>query len=268
MLASVRKAAVAGTFYPGSAEKLKEAVRRLLAEAAGTSEAALPVPKALIVPHAGYIYSGPIAASAYSTLAPARGRIRRVVILGPSHRVYVRGLAFPQDTEFETPLGRLTVSEEARRTLGDYAQVSVADEAHRREHSLEVQLPFLQALFDRVEIVPLAVGEAPANEIAEVLGALWGADDTIILISSDLSHYLPYDEAVKKDRAAVDNILVLEPLGYDGACGAAPINGLLAAARRRGLSARLLDLRNSGDTEGDKSRVVGYAAVAFQEKGR
>lgn len=260
-----RPPAVAGSFYPGQGEALGREVGALLA-AAATDEASGPVPKALVVPHAGYIYSGPIAAAAYARLAPWRARLRRVVLLGPVHRVPVRGLALPGAAAFATPLGEVAIDQEAVAALAGLPQVVVSPAAHAHEHSLEVQLPFLQSVLADFRLVPLAVGDATPEEVAEVLERLWGGPETLILVSSDLSHYLPYREAQAVDRETVDRILTLDgPLIHHQACGGTPINGLLLAARRHGLRPRLLDLRNSGDTAGDRSRVVGYAAIAFHE---
>jgi MEMO1 family protein len=259
---SVRPAAVAGSFYPGDAGTLGANVYALLEHAPVQHIAA----KALIVPHAGYVFSGPIAASAYASLRPSAALIRRVLIFGPAHRVWVRGLAATSADFFATPMGRVPVDREAVAAALRLPQVEVNDEAHEPEHSLEVQLPFLQALLDDFSIVPFVVGGATAEQVAEVMDGLWGGGETLIIVSSDLSHYLPYAEAHRMDQASAACMLQRQPLGQrDQACGATPINGLLQIAQRRNLVPRLLDLRNSGDTAGDKSRVVGYAAVAFAE---
>jgi AmmeMemoRadiSam system protein B/AmmeMemoRadiSam system protein A len=262
---TVRPAAVAGAFYPGAAAELRSTVELLLEEARARTDTADPVPKAIIAPHAGYVYSGAIAATVYARLAQARERITRVVLLGPAHRVAVRGLALPGVTALATPLGEVPVDAQAEQSLADLPQVQVSRAAHALEHSLEVHLPFLQRALERFTLVPLVVGRATPGEVAEVLERLWGGDETLIVVSSDLSHYLTYAEAQAKDRGTVRQILKGEPVidPYE-ACGAAPVNGLLVAAARRGLQPRLLDLRNSGDTAGDKSRVVGYASFAFQ----
>ena len=258
-----RPPAVAGMFYPGDPATLARDVDDALAGAHPLAGAA---PKALIAPHAGYVYSGPIAASAYAALEPVRNSIRRVVLLGPCHRVAVRGLALPSADAFDTPLGRVPVDREAVAALAGLPQVVVSGAAHAQEHSLEVQLPFLQRMLREFAIVPLAVGDASADEVADVLDRLWGGPETLVLISSDLSHYHRYDDAVRIDRATAAAIVALDPsLDHEQACGATPIAGLLTVARRRGLTAALLDLRNSGDTAGDRSRVVGYAAFAFFE---
>jgi AmmeMemoRadiSam system protein B/AmmeMemoRadiSam system protein A len=224
------------------------------------------VPKALIAPHAGYMYSGSIAATVYARLTPARGRIKRVVLLGPAHRVAVDGLALPGTIGFVSPLGVVPIDREAVRSITSLSQVSESRAAHAREHSLEVHLPFLQTVLGSFAIVPLVVGRASAEQVADVLDRLWGGDETVIVISSDLSHYLTYDKAQVADRETVDTILQCRPLlNHDQACGATPVNGLLVVARRRSLKPELLDLRNSGDTAGDRSRVVGYASIAFFE---
>jgi AmmeMemoRadiSam system protein B/AmmeMemoRadiSam system protein A len=259
---SSRPPAVAGMFYSARPDELRSEVQQLLAQAAPAADA--PAPKALIAPHAGYVYSGPIAARAYARLRPAR--IRRVVLLGPAHRVPLRGLALPSVDHFATPLGTIEIDRAAATQLADLPQVVVSDRAHAAEHSLEVQLPFLQQVLGAFALVPLVVGDAAADDVAEVLDRLWGGEETLIVISSDLSHYLPYAAARAVDRATVDEMLALAPtLGHEQACGATAVNGLLALARRRALRAELLDLRNSGDTAGDRSRVVGYAALALYE---
>lgn len=260
----IRHAAVAGAFYPGDASVLKRDIQSMLAGVAPAPDAS--VPKALIVPHAGYIYSGPIAASAYARLMPARSRISRVVLLGPVHRVPVRGLALPGVDSFETPLGIVPLDLQAMDAIAALPQVVESMPAHAWEHSLEVQLPFLQMVLDKFSLVPLAVGDATPREVAEVLQVLWGGEETLIVISSDLSHYLPYDTARRVDHGTAQAILELAaPVSHEQACGGTPVNGLLVAARHHHLQPQLLDLRNSGDTAGDRSQVVGYGAFAFFE---
>ena len=261
----IRPPAVAGSFYPADPALLSRDVESMLAAA---SPSALPALRALVVPHAGYVYSGPIAASAYALLRAARPRIRRVALFGPAHRVAVEGLAIPQVDAFATPLGTVPLDAEALTRALRLPQVVVSNEAHAMEHSLEVQLPFLQSVLDEFEIAPFLVGRAAAADVAAVIDALW-QDDRLIVISSDLSHYLGYRQAQAMDRRSVDAMMELRPLeDYEQACGATPINGLLSVARRRGLAPHLLDLRNSGDTAGDRSRVVGYSALAFCESPR
>ena len=265
MLPVSRPAAVAGMFYPADARALAHEVDALLG--AVPRGASAHAPKIVVVPHAGYVYSGAVAAQAYALLAPWRGRIRRVVLLGPTHRVAVRGLAVPSASAFETPLGRVPLDVEALARLKALPQVVASDEAHALEHAIEVQLPFLQRVLAPASfaLVPLAVGRASAAEVQQVLEAVWGGDETLIVISTDLSHYLPYDEARRVDRATVGAILRLDArLDHEQACGATPLAGALLAARDHALAPRLLDLRNSGDTAGDRSRVVGYAALAFE----
>ena len=260
----VRPPAVADMFYPGDAAVLRNDVLAMLAMARTEPL----TPKAIIVPHAGYVYSGPVAASAFALLAPLRGRVERVVLLGPVHRVWVAGLALPGVEAFETPLGRIRLDQNAIRDLAPLPQVETNFNAHAMEHSLEVQLPFLQTVLGEFRLVPLAVGGASPHQVAEVLEALWGGAETLIVVSSDLSHYLPYLEARESDAGTAEAILHLHSdLTGERACGAHPVNGLLLAARRKGLKPHLLDLRNSGDTAGDKSRVVGYGAFAFTEAG-
>ncbi len=259
---TTRPAAVAGMFYPDDPIELERTLTDLLSSA-GAATPARP-PKALIVPHAGYIYSGPVAASAYAQLSVLRGRIRRVVLLGPTHRVYVRGLALPEADRFATPLGEVPLDREGMQAVAGLPQVIRSAAAHQMEHSLEVQLPFLQRVLGDFQLLPLAVGEATASEVAEVLEKLWGGDETLIVISSDLSHFLPDALARKVDGGTVAAILALNShINHEQACGATPINGLMLAARKHGLHPVVLDVRNSSDTAGDPDRVVGYAAFAF-----
>jgi hypothetical protein len=267
MLAGTRPAAVAGRFYPARADALAAEIARCL-DAVPSRGADAPAPKLVIAPHAGTIYSGPIAAHAYARLAAARGRIARVVLLGPAHRVALRGLALPTVAAFATPLGTMPIDAGAAQRLAALPQVVASDAAHRDEHALEVQLPFLQAVLGAFTLVPLVVGRATRDEVAEVIETLWGGDETLVVISSDLSHYLPYAQAKDRDRATAQRIVDGDAtLEHDEACGATPINGALLAAARHGLAARLLDLRNSGDTAGDRDRVVGYGAFEFVAAG-
>lgn len=259
---TTRPAAVAGLFYPDDSVELRRTLVNLLAHA--KLGAAAGAPKALIVPHAGYIYSGAVAASAYAQLTALRGRVRRVVLLGPAHRVAVRGLALPEADRFATPLGEVALDPAGMQALAGLPQVVRSAAAHQREHSLEVQLPFLQQVLGDFQLLPLAVGDATAAEVAEVLERVWGGDETLIVISSDLSHFLPDALARKVDGSTIDAILALDShLNHEQACGATPVNGLLLAAKRHGLHPVALDVRNSSDTAGDPDRVVGYAAFAF-----
>lgn len=263
-LEQVRPAAVAGTFYPGSAAELTAEVDALLAAVPDAPRQSPP--KALIAPHAGYVYSGPIAASAFALLRRLAGRVRRVVLLGPAHRVAIHGLALPGAGALATPLGTVPVDAELAAAVAGLPQVGTDASAHAEEHSLEVELPFLQRLLGDFSLLPLVVGAATPREVAEVLEAVWGGEETLVVVSSDLSHYLPYDVARATDRATVDAILALRgPLDPRSACGALPINGLLLAARAHRLTPELVDLRSSGDTAGNRRQVVGYAAIAFTE---
>lgn len=259
---SLRKPAVAGLFYPGGAAELSAAVVDFLAEARHSLAPGETTPKALIVPHAGYVYSGSVAASAYARIADAAQTIKRVVLLGPAHRHPFEGLALPGVDGFETPLGIVPVDAEAVERIAHLGQVSILPAAHEGEHSLEVHLPFLQTLLEAFSLVPLAVGRATAAQVAEVLEILWGGDETLIVLSTDLSHYHDYETAKIMDAATSKAIEALDEgkIGYDDACGRVPLAGLLVAARARGLSARTIDLRNSGDTAGPRHQVVGYGA--------
>jgi len=242
---------------------LRAAVRQQLDE--GRTRARGPAPKALIVPHAGYVYSGPVAGAGYALLESGRHRIRRVVLLGPAHFVPLDGLALPGVDAFATPLGDVPIDKDAESVVASFPQVLTSSAAHAREHSLEVQLPFLQEVLDTFELVALAVGGSTTEEVAEVVEVLWGGDDTVILVSSDLSHYLDYETARRVDQRTAQAIEELRPedLPQEGACGGAALKGLLLAARRRGLEARTVDLRNSGDTAGPRDQVVGYGSFAF-----
>jgi AmmeMemoRadiSam system protein B len=260
---NIRPPAVAGAFYPGSPTALTATVDALLAAAPPRPASQ---PKALIVPHAGYVYSGSTAAQGYAALAPWHATIRRVVLLGPTHRVAVNGLALPESEAFATPLGEIPLDLTAIAAIAHLPQIVFSDRAHAQEHSLEVHLPFLQRVLDRFTLVPLAVGHASPESVAEVLDRLWGGPETLIVISSDLSHFLPYAAANQIDRDTCRHILELDTgIRPEQACGAYPVNGLLLAARQRGLVPQLIHRCNSGDTAGDKQRVVGYASFAFAE---
>jgi AmmeMemoRadiSam system protein B/AmmeMemoRadiSam system protein A len=264
---SVRPAAVAGTFYPGDAHALAAEVEDLL----GSVEQPVPrlgYPKALVVPHAGYIYSGSVAARAYDELAPARGSVRRVVLLGPVHRVPVKGLAVPSAGAFATPLGVVRVDHEALREVRDLPQVVTSDPAHALEHSLEVQLPFLQKMLGEFALAPFAVGMASVHEVAQVIERLWGGPETLIVVSTDLSHYHAYEQARQIDRATITRIAAFATdIDHEEACGATPLNGLLFASKKKSLSLKLLSACNSGDTAGGKGQVVGYSAFALYQGG-
>lgn len=263
---TVRQPAVAGAFYAGQGQTLAASVTALLATAKQELELAAWPPKAIIVPHAGYIFSGSTAALAYAQLAAGRKTIHRVILLGPVHRIPVRGLALPGASSFATPLGEVSIDQAAAASISALRQVVLSPAAHAFEHSLEVQLPFLQMVLDDFTLLPLVVGDATPTEVAEVLDVLWGGDETLLVVSSDLSHFLPYESAQATDRATVQSILEMNgTLTHQQACGGTPVNGLLLAARRHGLRPQLLGLCNSGDTAGDKDRVVGYASIAFTE---
>jgi MEMO1 family protein len=261
-MSSIRPAAVAGAFYPATAPELSALLSGLLQAARPEGEP--DAPKAIIAPHAGYIYSGAIAAAVYARLAPVAKKITRVVLLGPAHRVAVRGLALPGAAGFATPLGTVPIDPAAVAAIQDLPQVTTSADAHALEHSLEVHVPFLQTVLDKFALVPLVVGHATPEEVAQVLERLWGDEHTLLVISSDLSHYLGYDQAQATDRDTARTILNRQPsLNPHQACGAIPVNGLLLAATRKGLKPELIDLRNSGDTAGDRRRVVGYASFGF-----
>ena len=256
----VRAPAVAGLFYPGDAGTLRAQLAQMLVE----NPAPGAPPKALIAPHAGYVYSGPIAARAYNRLAPRAGTIQRVVLLGPAHRVALHGLALPAADVFRTPLGDIELDPDAIALIAGLSQVTRSAAAHAQEHSLEVHLPFLQILLGNFRLVPLLVGWAPTDETAGVLDLLWGDEETLIVISSDLSHYHDYASAQRLDADTARRIEACEfPIPDEQACGAFPINGLLSVAQARHLRVERLDLRNSGDTAGDRQHVVGYGAWAL-----
>lgn len=257
-----RTPAVAGMFYPANAHELQSMVTNFLRE---TKASIGSVPKAIIAPHAGYIYSGPIAASVYAQITPAHDTITKVVLLGPSHQVPFSGLAASSMQEFATPLGNIPLDRQAIDDILPLPQVSILEPAHAYEHSLEVQLPFLQEVLEDFTLIPLVVGEATKEQVGEVLEKLWGGAETLIVISSDLSHYLEYHAAQKMDKLTSTAIEELRPenIHSEQACGRNPINGLLHIARNRGMQAQTVDLRNSGDTAGSKDQVVGYGAYVF-----
>jgi len=263
----IRPSAVAGLFYPEAPETLGGQVDAFLAAAARRVPADAPTPKALIAPHAGYVYSGAIAGSAYARLRSLRDRVRRVVLLGPAHRFAFRGLAVPSGEAFDSPLGPVPLDREGLDDILGLPGVGVVDEAHRDEHALEVQLPFLQRSLGDWRLVPVVVGDASPEAVASVLERLWGGAETLIVISSDLSHYHHYSTAQKRDAktsTAIESLASQEITAAD-ACGARPINGLLRLAQARDMRATTLDLRNSGDTAGPRDRVVGYGAWSLTE---
>jgi MEMO1 family protein len=256
---NIRRPAFAGTFYPDDPRMLRQMVEQYL-------EGAVVPPatnaKAYVLPHAGYVYSGSVAAAGYRGLHRQRDGVERIVLLGPSHRVAYHGLAFSNHDLFETPLGRIPVDREAIETICGLPQVIEFDEAHRREHSLEVHLPFLQVVLRQFTLVPLVVGDVGEEQVSEVLERLWGGDETRIVISSDLSHYHDYQTACRLDRDTASRIEGLQSVVPEQACGAVPLDGLIHALRLRQMSMSNLDLRNSGDTVGSRDRVVGYGAFA------
>jgi hypothetical protein len=257
-----RQPAVAGMFYPANKQSLKKDIQNYLQEANNDEKINI---KGIIVPHAGYIYSGLTAASAYKQIIPLKDKINRVVLLGPSHRVAFTGLAVPESKVFNTPLGNIPIDEESIQKLSELSQVIVSEQAHHDEHSLEVQLPFLQEILGDFSLVPLVVGDAEPHEVAEVINRLFGDEHTLIVISTDLSHFHEYYEAQKIDQATSDAIVDLKPelIDYEDACGRNGLKGMLTVAKEKNLSVELLDLRNSGDTAGDKNRVVGYGAYVI-----
>jgi len=260
----IRPAAMAGSFYPGESSALSAEVGGYLGDASGAGHAA---PKAIIAPHAGYMYSGAIAGSIYARLAPLANVVKRVILAGPAHRVYVSGVAVPSVDAFASPLGTVALDTQTLARLRTLPFVEVSDAAHAHEHSLEVHLPFLQSMLGSFALVPILVGAASTEEMTTLFDGVWGGRETLIVVSSDLSHYLPYESARDRDRDTAHAIVGFEAtLVPEQACGAAPINGLLRAARRRGMAAELVDLRNSGDTSGTRDRVVGYGAFAFTER--
>jgi AmmeMemoRadiSam system protein B len=259
---STRSPAVAGMFYPAHPGRLGEDVARMLGELPA-DESAVP-PKALIVPHAGYVYSGSVAAAAYRRLEPVRATVHRVVLLGPAHRVYLQGVAVPECEAFSTPMGLVPIDRAAVEMVADLPGVVRSDRAHAEEHSLEVQLPFLQAMLDSFSLVPIVVGQCEAEVPATILDELWGGPETLIVVSSDLSHYLPYEQARETDGRTCRMILEKSSAldGHD-ACGAHAINGLMRSRHCADLSVTVVDICNSGDTAGDRRRVVGYGAFAL-----
>jgi AmmeMemoRadiSam system protein B len=259
---TIRPTAVAGMFYPADHDELHRMVSGFLSEAAPAQQ---PAPKAIIAPHAGYIYSGPVAASAYARLAPMRDTIRRVVLLGPSHRVGFIGIAASSADYFHTPLGDVPLDKELLEQVTKIPGVQQFDQAHQMEHSLEVHLPFLQEVLGEFSLLPLVIGDASPEDVAEVLRAVWGGEETLIVVSSDLSHYHDYATAQRMDRATSSAIEQLDPnaIGYEDACGRTPLSGLLLVAKEKQLHAETIDLRNSGDTAGPRDQVVGYGAYLF-----
>lgn len=260
---SIRPTAVAGSFYPKHASELNNMLKKLLS----LDSVKVATPKAIIAPHAGYIYSGQTAASVYSNIEQVKDKIRRVVLLGPTHRVYVKGIALPSNTHFASPLGNVSIDTQSLKKISSHSFVDYIDEAHVQEHSLEVHIPFLQKVINNFLLLPILVGNATPEQVATILKELWGNDETLIVISSDLSHYLNYETASKTDRNTTKLIekFDYEHIGSQQACGCMPMRGLLKLAQEKNMTIQTIDLRNSGDTAGTKDRVVGYGAYALFE---
>jgi len=263
-MSHIRPPAVAGRFYPARITELRHQLDAFIPSIDVSKQ---PHPKVLIAPHAGYIYSGAVAGKAYAHLSGLRGQISRVVLLGPAHYVRLRGLAVPEADTFATPLGTVPVNQDALQAIANLPQVIQSDIPHEPEHSLEVHLPFLQRMLGDFSVVPLLVGDATYAEVAEVLERLWGGPETLIVISTDLSHYLDYATARRLDKRTAEVIEALQPeaIHYEQACGRIPLGGLLELARKRHMRIERLDLRNSGDTAGPRDQVVGYGAWALYE---
>jgi hypothetical protein len=261
----IRKPCVAGLFYPDDPERLDFTLNQLFESVPENLKTGYS-PHAIIVPHAGYIYSGEIAASAYSSILKRVQDIKRVVILGPSHQLALNGAACPSATHFDTPLGRIPLDVEEIARLQAQGLIEINDAAHVREHSIEVQLPFLQHILSDFKIIPIVVGLEQAMPIAALLEPFWRAKDALIVVSSDLSHYLDYYDARKMDSDTSSAIEACrwQDISPTQACGCYPMRGLLQLAQEENSSVSCIDLRNSGDTAGDKSRVVGYGAYVFE----
>lgn len=259
-MSNVRQSAVAGLFYPDNPWELETTIDTFLSKAHEPEV----FPRAIIVPHAGYIYSGQVAAQAYKTLIPLKNKIKRIILAGPSHRVPFYGCALSGAETFATPIGQIPIDQSANQELIDAGLAKILDAAHAQEHSLEVHLPFLLRSLDDFELVPIVVGEASPDEVAKVFDHFWDEPENFYVISSDLSHFHSYKEAQQIDTITSEAIVELHPehIGPEQACGCRPVNGLLTLAKKHKLSVKMLDLRNSGDTAGDKSRVVGYGAYA------
>lgn len=260
----IRKEAVAGTFYPEGTIELETLITTLLHE---KDLPDIPPPKAIIVPHAGYVFSGSIAASAYRKIKSFSSLIKKVVILGPSHRVSFNGIALSSDEQWATPLGNVEVDQETCCELKTIDFINYNDAAHKEEHSIEVQLPFLQKTLNDFTIIPLLSCQTSLKEAVYTLEKVWGDEETLIIISSDLSHFLNYDDCRKKDHETVNAIenFDYDKLKNDDACGLIPISALLAVAKQKKMKMETLDVRCSGDTAGRRDSVVGYASFGFWE---
>lgn len=262
---SIRRPAVAGRFFPAVRSELTAIVQSCLQEASPPERTGAP--KAIIAPHAGFAFSGPVAGSAFAPLTEAANEIGRVVLIGPSHHVAFDGVATSGFGNFETPLGVVSVDAGAIRQALKFDFVKEFEPAHQREHSLETHLPFLQSVLGEFQVVPLVTGRIDRETLARLFDALWGGEETIISVSSDLSHFFDYETARSLDRETSTRIAQFEAdqITPDDACGAVSIRGFLEAGRRREMRSEIIDLRNSGDTAGDRSRVVGYGAYGFWE---
>lgn len=260
----IKQPAVAGYFYPSEHAELQHMLDDMLKNATRQS----PPPKAIMAPHAGYVYSGPIAANAYATLFPVKDKIKKVILLGPAHRVYVKGMALSSASHFATPLGEIQIDTGLKNQVLKLPEVEIMDEAYTQEHSLEVHLPFLQTVLKQFTFLPVVVGDASPEAVASVIKSVWGGEDTLIVVSTDLSHYHDYQTAKRIDTHTADLIkqLLYEKVGPKQACGCRPIGGLLKVAKDEGHEVTILDVRNSGDTAGSHDRVVGYGAFLLYEK--
>jgi AmmeMemoRadiSam system protein B/AmmeMemoRadiSam system protein A len=260
----IRPAALAGSFYPADVDELRGLVSSML----DATDSNTNSPKAIIAPHAGYIYSGSTAAKVYASLKNTRNSIKRVVLLGPAHRVFVKGLALPKASVFATPLGNIDIDLQAVKLIKHLPHVHFSDEAHAQEHSIEVHLPFLQSCLNRFSLLPLVVGDATPEQVAKVLTLLWGGDETLIVISSDLSHFHEYERSQQIDTATANAIekMDIDRINPEQACGCRPMNGLLHIARQKQMQIERVGLCNSGDTAGSRDRVVGYGAWILNEK--
>ena len=255
---NIREAAVAGSFYEADANCLQQHVMALLTGAHTDTPFS---PQALIVPHAGYVYSGSTAAQAYRALAPRADKIERVILFGPAHRVSLQGMAVPSVDAFATPLGNVPLDRTRIQQAAALPGVCVSDEAHRLEHSLEVQLPFLQSVLGQFSLVPIVVGHCDAQRVAALMDTLWGGQETLLVVSTDLSHFHTYDKAVQLDTLTCDRLRAKEnTFSGEDACGAYALNGLMSTLHCRSLQVELVALCNSGDSAGSMDRVVGYGA--------
>jgi len=266
----IRPPAVAGTFYPAAPDVLERQLTHFMSDADNSPPTGeLPaIPKAIIAPHAGYVYSGPVAARAYARLAPARGQITRVVLIGPSHHLAFRGLAVDMSEAWQIPGGAVVLDHDAIARLRALPLVGQLDAAHEHEHALEVHVPFLRHVLGDISLVPIVAGNTPPDAVAALFDAVWGGSETLIVVSTDLSHYLDYAACQAIDARTAEAIERFDDsaIGSAEACGQVPTRGLLRTARRRGMAIERLDLRNSGDTAGTRDRVVGYGAWALFER--